>query len=1073
MNAVTAGGPLRVRLLGPIEVTRDGQPVELGGPAQRAVLAHLALDCGHVVPVDRLVDRLWADEPPPSAVGTLQGLVSRLRRVLEPQRRPGAAATVLVSEPPGYRLALPRDWVDVFVFEELATAGRLAAARKHPSSALESFDAALACWQGQPLGGIAQTPATAGIVARLLEARAHVVEDRFVTLLALGRHSEVVGPLREAVAVDPYRERLWEQLVLALYRCGRQAEALAAISEARKRLADDLGLDLGPDLRELEVKVLAQDPALLRVPTPDAATGASRGESTSTVADAGRLEHQAEPLVGRDAERALLHALISASPADPATTAAAPVAVVVGEPGIGKTTLLEDLARHAQRSGWTVAWGRCLQDGLAPALWPWVEVVRSVSSSLDPADRAELHREHPYAAALAARSPEPALASGRTGSVVEQAEDVAAFLAACGQVLVLLEDLHWADAATLDLLPLVASRLVPGRTALVVSQRPQEVGGASGAVARVRGSRRLELHGLDQDDAARLYCATTASAQPAATGSAQPPTTGTPAAADLWRRTGGNPLFVTELARLQSRGNVVRDSAGASVPEAVRHVVRQRLEPLPDRTRVLLRTAAVLGTEVDLRVLATAQKVPLDDCLDDVDAAVVTGTLRAEAGAVRFSHDLVREAVLADVSPLQRARLHRRCADALEEVFGLSGDYAEPIAVHRMAAAAVEDPDRICRSLITAGEVTARRGALDRADELCELALAAAGRLPDSPRRRDWEAAALEGMLGVETIRSFMSEGLERMVRRVQEVADRTPGSEAARALALFVRWSQINVSGPVAVLEHAEALRAAGETSASPYVRVLAGYAWGVQCWLSGKIPPACETLSAALALRDDCATVQPPLPPVRLPSVALAGICAMAFECLGDHAAADRCIAELRRRAADGDWTHSVDLAFFGGLTLALRRDAAGVRAVTADVVGARRALRLAHFSPAAVVLSGWAQALLGEPAAGAARAEAAMAEIDAGTARVGTPALRTLYAETLLMSGRPEDAAHQVSRALAQAADLGELWWQPETLRMLALVQRARGADSTQVQATLDAARECAERQGESVLAARVQM
>jgi len=218
-----------VHVLGPVEVHRDGVPLDLGGPQQRAVIAHLAIDAGRVLSVERLIDRLWGDQPPRTPLGTLQSYVSRLRRAIEPAREAGAAPQVLVSEAPGYVLRIPPDAVDVHRFTTMVNEARTAAAAGYANQALERFDNALALWRGPALAGVGPDEQVRSIVVRFEEEWALAIEDRFETLLSLGRHAEAVPALQVAVDEHKLRERLWALLALALYRSSRQADALRAL----------------------------------------------------------------------------------------------------------------------------------------------------------------------------------------------------------------------------------------------------------------------------------------------------------------------------------------------------------------------------------------------------------------------------------------------------------------------------------------------------------------------------------------------------------------------------------------------------------------------------------------------------------------------------------------------------------------------------------------------------------------------------------------------------------------------------------------------------------------------------
>jgi len=230
---------VEIRLLGPVEALLDGTPVPLGGAKQRAALAVLALHAGRVVPAERLVDALWGDDPPPTAATALQGHISRLRRLL--------GADAIATARPGYVLRVPANRVDALRFEELRET---------------DLEGALALWRGDALADVAAEPGLGDEARRLDELRATVTEQLMDEQLAAGRHAELVPRLEERVAADPLRERPVAQLVLALYRSGRPADALAAYGTYRARLRDTLGLDPSPELRELERSVIRQDPSL-------------------------------------------------------------------------------------------------------------------------------------------------------------------------------------------------------------------------------------------------------------------------------------------------------------------------------------------------------------------------------------------------------------------------------------------------------------------------------------------------------------------------------------------------------------------------------------------------------------------------------------------------------------------------------------------------------------------------------------------------------------------------------------------------------------------------------------------
>jgi len=240
--------PLEFRILGPLEVVGDDGPIELPAGKPRALLAVLLLHGGEVVSVDRLVDELWGERPPHTAAKNVQGYVARLRRVL------GNGA--LLTQAPGYALRV--DVLDATNFQALVEEAR----HEEPAGAAPRLEQALAFWRGPPLADFAYEPFAQDEIRRLEELRLSALEDRIEADLALGRHEEVVAELESLAREHPLRERLQGLRLVALYRCGRQAEALEAYRTTRRRLVDELGVEPGPELKELERRILEQDPSL-------------------------------------------------------------------------------------------------------------------------------------------------------------------------------------------------------------------------------------------------------------------------------------------------------------------------------------------------------------------------------------------------------------------------------------------------------------------------------------------------------------------------------------------------------------------------------------------------------------------------------------------------------------------------------------------------------------------------------------------------------------------------------------------------------------------------------------------
>jgi DNA-binding SARP family transcriptional activator len=262
---------MRFRVLGPLEVEVDDGPVVLGGPKERLLLALLLVRPNQVVSVEALIRGLWGEEPPLTAAKTLQSHVKRLRRVLEPGRARGAAGEVLVTRQPGYLLRVASGALDVAHFEELTAQARHVLAGGEADAAGSLLREALGLWRGQAFEEFLDSEFAVAEADRLAELRLAAVEDRVEADLRLGRHRELVAELEGLVREQPLRERLWAQLLLALYRSGRQADALLAYQRARSVLVEELGIDPGTELRRLHAAILAQDPGLDLPPTAAAA----------------------------------------------------------------------------------------------------------------------------------------------------------------------------------------------------------------------------------------------------------------------------------------------------------------------------------------------------------------------------------------------------------------------------------------------------------------------------------------------------------------------------------------------------------------------------------------------------------------------------------------------------------------------------------------------------------------------------------------------------------------------------------------------------------------------------------
>ncbi len=271
-------------ILGPLEALDGGQQVPLGGSKLRAVLALLLLHRGETHSSDRLIDELWGEAPPATAAKTLQVHVSRLRKALATGAG-GGGADVVVTSPHGYGLEIDPEQVDAHRFERLLEEGRSELAAHRPSQALAVLEQALTLWRGPVLADLSYEAFAQAEIARLEDLRVACLEQLIEAKLALGRHVEVVGQLETLIVDHPYRERLRAQLMIALYRSDRQADALQAYQDARRKLVEELGIEPGERLRELEGAILAQD-AALALPIAPAAEEAAVDEAPAQEAAA-------------------------------------------------------------------------------------------------------------------------------------------------------------------------------------------------------------------------------------------------------------------------------------------------------------------------------------------------------------------------------------------------------------------------------------------------------------------------------------------------------------------------------------------------------------------------------------------------------------------------------------------------------------------------------------------------------------------------------------------------------------------------------------------------------------------
>jgi len=696
---------IKVRVLGPLEVTVQGAPADVGGPRQRCVLARLIAARGEVVSADRLIDDLYPGEAPPKALAGIQSYVSHLRRALEPGRPARSPAGVLVTSAPGYAMRLGGAAVDAWAFDDEV---HQITGLDDPAAVHARLTAALACWRGAAFEEFGGLPWADLESARLDELRLLASERLAEAALRLGRAAEVVADLSRLTAQNPLREEAWRLLALAQYQSGRQGDALATLRRARARLADELGVDPGPALRELEDAVLAQAPHL-----SGPAAGPPRPVAAARPAGGDRAPFAAPAFFGRDPELAQIMRAAEESAAGRLR-----IALVAGEAGAGKTTLVSHLGRRLAADGWMVTTGRCPEHDGAPPGWAWAQALRCLARSCPPGTAEALA---PLLTDTSQHEPDASAARFRLHEAVARyLEEVTRTV----PLLVVLDDLHRADGETLAMLTSLPADLTTAGVMILATYRPDEPNEQLAeylAALATREPLRITLDGLDAIAAGQLVAATCTTPVDEAT------------VRVITERTGGNPFFLRETARLL-------DSEGAptaigSVPAGVRDVLQRRIARLPATAQTILRQAAVIGAEADVRVLGAVSGADDHLILDAVEAGLLTGLITEPvAGQIRFAHALIRDTLYGGLSRLRRARLHAQAAAAIErhhpgDVAALAYHYGQ--ARTEPAAAA-----RYCG--LAAGQAE-QRFAYREAARLWEQAIACLDQAGDPPVRERLE----------------------------------------------------------------------------------------------------------------------------------------------------------------------------------------------------------------------------------------------------------------------------------------------------------------------------------------------
>jgi tetratricopeptide (TPR) repeat protein len=557
----------------------------------------------------------------------------------------------------------------------------------------------------------------------------------------------------------------------------------------------------------------------------------------------------ATDLVGREAEQRVLIDVIDAG-----LTGIAQWVVFEGEPGIGKTRLLEHLAHGAHATGYQVHWGRCFESGAPPAFWLWLGVLRGL---VDPDDPLPTPTQDVIDRLLSPHAEEEHTApvDANRYRLFEAISLLLHHAARRRPVMLALDDVQWADPASLELIEFISGSVVGARVVIACTVRQLELARndavvqALATISRRPLAKRLQLQGLDAQESAALARLTVDSDLSPDVIKA------------IHLRSEGNPFFLGELARLlvADEGlSAAEQVRRAAVPAGVRDVVHRRLVRLPPTTIELIQAAATIGRETTLGLLSRAAAVTLDQCIDDLEPAFVNRLIVETvdgSGSIRFSHALVREVVLDDMSMLRRSRLHLQVADAIE-AGATREDDAEIVAEHLWQAAALGVQERAASALERAAEIALQRFAYESADALFERAIQLRSEFPSDRADPAAELDLLNRLIQVRRVRGgFEQARLNSPIPRAKELARET-NRESVLIAVLWTEWAGACTSCDFPLArELALELRQLGAESADPIMRGTGEACWGILCWHLGNISEAVECLDRACAELDSAA--------------------------------------------------------------------------------------------------------------------------------------------------------------------------------------------------------------------------
>ena len=769
-----------IRVLGPIQiVAADGHTIDLPSASQRRLLAVLAMHAPSPVRAERLAEVLQV-----SSSGLRTG-VTRLRKAL------GSGA--LASIAGGYQLT------SVVDAQQFCRAVATLPIEPRPIGAgarLATLEEALGLWLGPPFDEFADEEWAAGEAARLTELHAAATEDYAEELVAVHRWSDATAMLCEHIARHPLRDRPRGLMLRALAGAGRQAEALRAYQDYRTMLAEEIGTEPSPQVRRIEQLVAAgwngSDPE----PSPARARTTARRPQPASAGEFPMPLSTARngPFVGRSKVVADLY--------DSWQTKQWGALLVTGEPGIGKTRLLAELAHQMHGTGRTVCVGRCDEDFVV-SYRPWTELLGPLVQSMSAADETALGPDHLSELHRILPTMSPRLnvtAVPLTGDADAWrslfVDAVIALLRVVGPVVLVLDDIHWIDQPSLQVLRRVLMASIPDVTILGAYRdtdvdRLDPLAAVLADLRRVEGVRRLTVDGIDDSAVVQLVECSTGQSLDAEN---------IALAHAIRARTAGNPLFVRELISHLDDHHAI----AADLPEGLVELIDRRVSRLGNDALGVLRVAAAVGHRFDVGVVEDAVALertsrdgttaPATDVLAQLELARDAGVIVDDGEGMEFRHAVIRAALLGQMSTARRQRLHRDVAAVLERIWASSiGQHLEELAYYHDKARTLDAPrwyQRAAKAAADSLDVSAV-GLADRGLELLSTTDE-----PDPALRCDLLIARAVGLrlTGTETIAD---------ARRATDAAIALGDKEriASALLSLSVRSIDRDISDHIAFL--------------------------------------------------------------------------------------------------------------------------------------------------------------------------------------------------------------------------------------------------------------------------------